>query len=195
MGVPHDDVKLSSSVTVRRYRALHKADDRKALGQFVRERFDERYFKPVMVSTSPHGFTLMAVGCLVIEALESFYQGRPDTKRHSGDMFRDFFRRDTPLKVFASQSNWFFKDIRCGILHQAETRNGWRIRRWGPLLDLSGRKINAERFMREVRHAVAAYSYQIQSDETCWANFQTKMQAICENCAVQEHEGANPDNS
>ncbi len=177
------DTKLSSSITVRRYRAFQQAGKREALARFVQERFDERYFKPVGESSSKHGFTLMAVGCLVIETLESFYQGRADTRGVSAQMFRDFFKRDTPLKVFAGKSDWFYKDIRCGILHQAEARGGWRIQRHGPLLDSSARTINASRFLRELRKAVGAYSHQLQTDEICWKRFQNKMEAICRNCA------------
>src|SRR6266540_3115336 len=39
-----DKTKLSSSTTVSRYRALEAANDRDAVGAFLRERFEERYF-------------------------------------------------------------------------------------------------------------------------------------------------------
>ena len=76
--------KLSSSTTVARYKKLEAANDREALGQFLVERFDERYFRPIEDSSSKHGFAVLAVACLVIETLESFYQGLPDTRRVSG---------------------------------------------------------------------------------------------------------------
>ena len=96
-----ESTKLSSSTTVAQYRTLEAAGDRKAIGQFFVERFDERYFRPIEDSSSKHGFAVLAVACLVIETLESFYQGRPDTKNVSTQMFRDFLARDTPLKVLA----------------------------------------------------------------------------------------------
>lgn len=125
----------------------------------------------------------MAIGCLTIETLESFYQGRPDTRRVSAQMFRSFFERDTPLKVFGGDGDWFYRDIRCGVLHQAEARGGWRIRRGGPLLDAAARTINATIFLREVRRAVGAYAKELEFDDQCWMRFQRKMQAVCTNCA------------
>lgn len=169
-------------MTVAHYCAFERLEDRKALGNFIVERFEERYFKPVEDSKSKHGFTILAVCCLVIETLESFYQGRPDTKRISQDMFRDFFKRDPLLRVFGSEDNWFYRDIRCGILHQGEIRGGWRVLRSGPLLDTKEKTINATRFLRELRKAVIIYSTQFMTNEECWNLFKKKMKAVCANC-------------
>ncbi len=154
-----DLTKLSSSTTVTRYKKLEAANDRAAISQFLVERFDERYFQPVENSTSKHGFTVLAIACLVIESLEAFYQGRPDTRNVSTQMFRDFFaNHDTPLKVLAGGNDWFYKDIRCGILHQSESRGGWRILRRGPILDAQAKAINAAAILRALRDAVREYA-------------------------------------
>jgi len=175
------DMKLSSRITVVRYRKLEQAGNRIALGTFIKERFEERYFQPLESSANKHGFTILAVACLVIETLESFYQGRADTHRMSAKMFSDFFKRDTPLKVFGSSCNWFFTDIRCAILHQGEVRGGWRIWRRGPLLDMERKTINATLFLRELRRAVTSYGNEICNEE-CWRQFKKKMDAVCANC-------------
>lgn len=182
--MPADKTKLSSTVTVARYRELEQSDDRQALAQFVRDRFNERYFRPIESSpvADKHGFTIMAVCCLVIETLESFYQGKGDTKRHSKEMFSSFFERDTPLKVFGEGGDWFYKDIRCGILHQSEARGGWRILRNGPLLNMPTKRINATQFIRELSKAVDTYANQIQDDDALWKEFKKKMKAVCDNC-------------
>lgn len=178
--------KLSSTVTVERYKELEQNDDRKALAQFVRDRFNERYFNPI--ESAPlkckHGFTSLAVCCLVIETLESFYQGRADTKGHSKEMFDSFFaNRGTPLKVFGGGNDWFYYDIRCGILHQSEARNGWHVLRSGPLLDMTTKKkINATKFIRELRKAVDAYAAKLVNDDQHWEAFKKKMKAVCDNC-------------
>ena len=176
--------KLSSTVTVRQYQLLEQNDDHQAMADFVRSRFDERYFRPIesMPSHAKHGFMIMAIGCLVVESLESFYQGKADTKGQSSQMFRDFFSRDTPFNVFADGNDWFFKDIRCAILHQSEARNGWRILRSGKLLDCAEKSINATRFIRELRHAVDKYAKSLGTDEKVRANFKKKMKTVCENC-------------
>ena len=178
------NTKLSARVTVERYQRLEQSNDRKALAEFVRQRFDERYFFPIESTPrqDKHGFTIMAIGCLVIETLESFYQGKADTKGESSAMFRDFFKRDTSLNVFSGENNWFYRDIRCGILHQSEARNGWRILRSGPLLDKSTKSINATKFIRGLRVAVDAYAAQLEKDGIIWTNFKKKMKAVCKNC-------------
>lgn len=177
-----DSTKLSSSTTVARYKKLEAANDRKALGQFFVERFDERYFRPIEDSSSKHGFAVLAVACLVIETLESFYQGRADTRNASSQMFRDFFARDTALKVFAGGNDWFYKDIRCGILHQSESRGGWHVLRRGPLLDTQAKTMNATALLSALRLEVRQYAQQIQTDEQLWRNFCKKMGAVCANC-------------
>jgi hypothetical protein len=179
--VTYHTIRLSSTVTVARYSELEKSEDRKALAQFVRERFNERYFHPIE-STRAHGFTIMAIGCLVIETLEAFYQGRVDTKGESSAMFKAFFKRDTPLKVFGEGNNWFYKHIRCRILQQSEARGGWRILRRGPLLDNSTKSINATRFRTELQRAVDTYANLIVHDDRLWAHFKEKMTAVCDNC-------------
>ena len=55
-------------------------------------------------------------------------------------------------------------DIRCGILHRAEARRGWRVRRSGPLLDPKVKVINATRFMKELRVAVDRYASTLETD-------------------------------
>jgi hypothetical protein len=176
--------KLSSSVTVAQYKRLEESNERQAVAQFVRERFDERYFSPIESTPreKKHGFTILAVCCLVVETLESFYQGLGDTKGKSKDMFASFFSRDTPLKVFGGGNNWFYYDIRCGILHQSETRNGWRVRRTGPLFDPNDKVIDATKFLRELRRAVDTYAAQLVHDDRLWELFKKKMQAVCDNC-------------
>jgi hypothetical protein len=175
-------VKLSKSFTIARYLEVEKKEDRDCAGTFVRERFDERYFEPVLSPGNRHGFTMLAVGCLVLETLESFYQGRPDTKHESRKMFAAFFARNTELRVFGrGKADWFFLDIRCGILHQSETRGGWRIWRKGPLLDETNRTINAQEFIKALQRCVDSYATELCTDDPLWAKFKVKMAAICGN--------------
>ena len=168
---------------VARYRSLEAESNKQALGRFIVERFNERYFRPILDSPSKHGFAVLAIACLVIETLESFYQGLADTRGKSSRMFQDFFARNTSLKALSEPSDWFFTEIRCGILHQGETRGGWRILRTGPLLDRSGKVINANAILVTLKKAVEQYSIQLETDDVLWKNFKKKMAAVCANCA------------
>lgn len=176
------NVKLSSTVTIKKFNELVAANNRQCLGEFIKQRFSERYFDPVENSNLKNGFAIMAISCLVIEAIESFYQGLPDTKGQSTTMFCGFFNRADGFNSFSSKDDWFYRDIRCGILHQAETRGGWRILRSGPLLDKSNKSINAAKFIKELQNVVEQYADEIQTDEVLWKNFCKKMEAVCANC-------------
>lgn len=173
---------LTKTVTVAQYRELEKANDRAACGLFIVERFHERYFEPTIDAPTRHGFTLMAIGCLVIEALECFYEGKKDSKGISGEMFEKFFERHIGLEEFGGDDNWFYKNIRCGILHQAETTGGWRVLRNGKLLDTQRRSVNATAFIRHLQNAVQDYAEQLEADDKLWKNFRKKMNAVCANC-------------
>jgi hypothetical protein len=175
-------VRLSSSVTVAQYLQIEANDDREGAGKFIKERFDERYLSPMLDVDGRlrHGFSMMAVACLTIEALQAFRSGLSTTRNKSRNMFAAFFAQHPAFSDFAD-GDWFYDDIRCGLLHDAEGRGGWRILRKGPLVDKNDRAINATRFLRALRGAVNDYATELQEDR-CWALFQKKMKQVIKNC-------------
>ena len=94
-----NDIHLSNKITIKRYRELEDGRRKSEIAQFIYERFSERYIAPFesMCREQKHGFSLMAVSCFMIEALESFRQGYLDTK--GGDLshkcFKNFFKKFT----------------------------------------------------------------------------------------------------
>ena len=189
------DTRLSRTVTVARYRQLEASADRAAIAAFIEERFTERYFSPFGSHRRCHGFVLMSLSCLLIETLEAFRRGLPTSDGHGPTLFKAFFerhhRRGTPLGVFPGadrRPDWFYKDIRCGLLHEAESRAGWRIRKGSrhQLLDSSNRTINAERFFEAVRADLLQYCNELRASEwdgLLWRSFRTKMKRVCANCS------------
>ncbi|GIV98630.1 hypothetical protein [Roseiflexus sp.] len=186
-----DEVLLSSSVTVRKYRELEAAQDRKNIAEFIKERFKERYITPIASTDKKqkHGFCTMAICCLMIEALESFWQGWEDTRGESKNAFREFFQRcstqNLALGVFKDVADDFYTGVRCGILHQAETTNGWRIRRKCQLYDPEQKMINATKFHRELENALKAYYEELRQADwnaPIWENLRRKMNKVIENC-------------
>jgi len=181
---------LSKSTTIEDYAHLEKDRNRVAIAKFIRERFLERYFQPLQIDDGrKHGFCTMAICCLLIEALESFWSGWSDTKKLSRDAFESFFCRcqklKPPLGALYQYSDAFYENVRCGILHQAETRNGWRIRRIGKVFDESEKIINATEFLNELSRILLAYCTRLEAAEwndELWRNFRKKMKAIIKNC-------------
>ena len=111
----------------------------------VRERFESRYFKPIdqlLHSTDTKvkyncGFLVMTIDCLLIETLNQFYLGlytsedkyyrtNPDINfKYNKQSFRDFFRHSSffpDFKADETLSNILYSEIRCGLLHQAQSK-------------------------------------------------------------------------
>lgn len=177
---------LSSRVSVADYKKMEESRDRKAVAEFMRDRMSERYIEPMHVDLEKkNGFTIMAVSCLLIETLESFIQGWPDTKNKSQLAFCKFFDRNGGFYPFGGESQNFYKHVRCGILHQGETTGGWHIRRSGALFDKRTRTINAKLFHDEVAKVLKCYCTELQNSDwsaPIWQSFRNKMRSVCKNC-------------
>ena len=75
-----DETKLTSGITVRQYRDFK--DSRgilEGIANLIDVRFMERYIDPFKNNPSKHGFAMMAVSCLMMEALFCQEQGRKKT--------------------------------------------------------------------------------------------------------------------
>lgn len=178
------DPLFSSSTRRSRYLKLEAGRDRDAIGGFFIERFTERFVTPVESTpvVAKHGFTMMALSCLLIETLESFWSGWPTTDGRSQLAFCQFFSRTSRFHSLLGHVPGFYKHVRCGILHQAETTGGWRIRRQGPLFDPVALTINATAFHRELQREILNYGSLLRTepwDGERWVLFRKKMKAIC----------------
>lgn len=79
----------------------------------------------------------------------------------------------------------FYSSIRNGILHQAETKNGWIIMREGILFDEPSRTIYSTIFRRRTKKCLKAYCDELEmaSDTSdVWKVFKTKMAYVIQNC-------------
>jgi hypothetical protein len=190
-------VELATNFTVGDYLDSCALDppDQARIAEGIHRRFLERYLKPITASTR-HGFTMMAVACLMIEAIESFRRGWPDTnQRGAGEhAFCSFFDAHDSFAPFRGHAREFYKGVRCGILHQAETTLGWRIRRDGELLEIDGpiRTVNATKFVKALREALDSYRDRLKAgawDDELWMSLRRKMQRVCANCISISHGG------
>jgi hypothetical protein len=166
-------------------------ENKEELARFIYGRFCERYIEPLesIPPDKKNGFSIMAITCLMIETLENFWQGKGVTPWKKGnDYFENFFTRCVNIKnnlaIFKGVE--FYKQIRCGILHQAETKGGWTIRREGPLLKKEEKVINATRFLNSLKEYLKWYRDELRKrdfkKDVIWKNFKLKMKAIKKNC-------------
>ncbi len=193
-------VELATNFTVGDYldAVAHAPPDQAKIAEGIHRRFLERYLEPGSASPTRHGFTMMAVACLMIEALESFRRGWPDTsQRGAGEQaFCSFFDAHDSFAPFRGHAHEFYKGVRCGILHQAETTLGWRIRRDGELLRIDGptRTVNAKKFVTALKHALDSYRDRLKAgtwDDELWKSLRVKMERVCANC-VSKSKGGSP---
>lgn len=179
-----DEIELAKGITIQRYRELVAGLKKDEIANFIMQRFLERYIAP-LETEKKNGFCIMAVCCLMIETLESFYKGWPNTNGKSKSAFRFFFDRNTQLSVFRGHAQQFYTHVRCGILHQGETTGGWLIWRKGPLFDPDKKAINATKFLNALKSSLVNYCNDLKRrewDDVLWKNLRKKMDAILKNC-------------
>jgi hypothetical protein len=180
-----------SAVTVSAYKAWEKMPDsgwsRKP--SFLRQRLHERFVEPVekLKPEDKNGFMIMALSCLMIESLESFYQGWGSTEKMSRRAFLYFFARQPRFKAIQDLglAESFYDNVRCGILHLGETKGGWKIHRTGPLFHHSSLALNATKFHHQVALSLDDYVEQLMHPvpgNRVRQRFNRKMRAVIANC-------------
>ena len=176
---------LSSTVSVQTYLKWEAEGENKKeeIIKFIEDRFLERFISPLEDKQTKHGFSMMAVNCLMIESLESFWRGWKKSP-NSEQAFCSFFDRSDNLKVFIGHVGDFYKHVRCGIFHQAETTNGWHIIRSGDLFVPDTKTINATKFQTAMSNCLETYCAALRNahwDTDIWVKFRRKMNAIIKN--------------
>jgi hypothetical protein len=168
------------------------ADDEEAWRQAVdllRERIGTRYLdhSAELLKRRYSGFAVLAIDCAVVEALEQFRRGEKKTPwSKGGDFFQSFLTQTSLGKYFTAETaNLFYKTIRCGILHQAETTEDTLIKKNSKqfVVQLSssgkGLVINAARFHDELNLAFDEYANALRDgDRTLRELFLKKMDHI-----------------
>ena len=181
-----EDTELAPHFKVRDYLRARDAQppNRVAIAQALRARFVDRYIEPV--ETKKRGFTMMAIACLTIEAFQSFVRGWASTNRQSELAFCSFFDRFDAFAEMRGHASAFYRHIRCGIVHQAETTGGWRIRRdSSPLVDAAARTVNAEVFLARLKTVIDDFCLRLEGepwDGSDWQNVVKKMNSIVRSC-------------
>lgn len=182
--------KLTEDVTVgdlKIWMNLKDEQSKEKIIKLIHHRIYNRYIQHI--NAKQNGFLKMAVSCLIIETLESFKKGIPNTSGKSKSMFKSFFETEEEFfPGFKDLYKDFYYNIRCGILHQAETTNAWRILRKGNLLNKSDKEINASEFVKSLDKSLNSYLKRLRNekiDTQLWVNAIVKLEDICENCKVK----------
>src|SRR6266487_2110500 len=178
-------VKLSSRVTIGEYLKLVAEQNRQKLSEFVKERFTERYIDPVLSMRKKNGFYMMAICCLLIEALTAFRKGWQDPTTRRSKPYREYFADHPSLDVDPALADALYDHVRSGIFHLGETTGGWRILRKGLTVNPINKAVNATKFVTEVRKSIDGYCEELTRatwHKPIWQNFRNRMNALIRNC-------------
>jgi len=188
----HDEFDILNIVTIQNYNDLIDTQDKDKIADFFYHRMHSRYIKPFQYDNETfkknykNGFSIMASCCLLIEAVQSFKNGWETSDKKSEKAFKEFLQSEKNFKDFNKKEKDFYKNIRCGILHQGETTGGWKISRIGDyLFEDTSLTINSVRFLRELEFSLQQYTENLKTekwDSDIWDNFRIKMRKVISNC-------------
>ena len=156
------------------------------LSKFIYYRLYSRYLKPFQFDCCEYknyfknGFSMLANYCLLIEAIQSFKEGLKNSNGKGNKLFGDF----SELK---NLGNKFYKNVRCGILHQGETLHGWKVTRseTAPLFDSSTKTINATKFGKQMKKVLENYRQKLEESDAntpIWECCKRKLNYVINNC-------------
>lgn len=168
-----------------------------AFTDFYKKRLDLRYLNPIKVMQQHgtfigEGFSIAAIQCTLIEFLESTEQGinyvynKPGLYEYSksGPVFVSFLTERRPFKEFFTKATAlnFYQSVRCGLLHEAKTKNGWRI--WGgsalqgQVVDTANKIVNRDNFQDALLAYIADYGTRLPGDPALQAGLLRKFDAL-----------------
>jgi hypothetical protein len=161
------------------------------------ERVSERFLQPIarIDECDRAGFAVMALDCLLIEMLQQFREGVHRTPAGKSKLyFINFLTKSSFGDSFTEKmAEVFYRQIRCGILHQAEVRGNSRILvdEEIPLVDFadsrSGVVVNRKSFHERLLQEFERYKEELldSENEVLRNRFRRKMAYICQHaCEV-----------
>src|ERR1700733_7076351 len=176
---------------------------RQAFDEYFHARLSLRYLNPIKIlqengTFQGEGFSIVAIQCTLIEFLESTIQGRiyryrrpgdPPLGRHeysnSGDLFVSFLITRQPFdKDFNPQlAREFYEGVRCGLLHEARTKDGWTIWAKSPATQVVSAEPNIayrDNFHAALLEFIDWYKGALPSDRTLQEAFIRKFDSLCQ---------------
>lgn len=162
--------------------------------QILEARIRDRFIEPIdyliaaedskPATKRRFGFTVLAVDCLLVETLGAFIDGLEDTDGKSKDTFckfltkRPLFSPDFPQPL----AEKFYKEFRCGILHQAEIGGQSKVWSVGPMIRTEGDKVivNRNMFHQQLKKEFRIYLTELEDSKNSELrkNFRKKMDFI-----------------
>jgi len=203
-----NDTFVAGSKTCGDWRAFRKqlvpggdvAPWRAAFQDYFQARISLRYMKPIAWiqkygTKQGEGFSIVAIHCTLVEFLESTIEGvnyryvRKGQKlgqfeySQSGPIFVNFLSKRQPFAKSFSEpiAQDFYESVRCGLLHEARTKNGWLIRAEDQTGDIvKGRILFRNNFHDALIQFIEWYGKVLSADKDVQTAFIRKFNGLCE---------------
>jgi hypothetical protein len=176
-----------------------------AYKQFYRERINTRYLHPMQFieKASRHlgeGFSVLSLFCTLVEYLESFERGHSFryvnndrelqvyeySQRQASQYFKDFLRNREPFASLIPPAlvESFYRDVRCGLVHEARTKGGWIVSSkssGGMLIAQDGSRITLYRqeLLPALEVYLSNYQQRLTTDPETQSAFIRKLDQLC----------------
>ena len=176
----NQDMKIAGNLTISNWNELSKnlnciSDDNWSDAfQYFEKRIRTRYINPIksileIGDNLGEGFAVVNLQCSLIETIESFINGCKSeynttirkTQWKKGttiifnsnkEIFISFFNSRTPFKELNIDGGLFYQDVRCGLLHETQTKNNWKIRCDTAESGLAYQEINNRNIVEKIIH-------------------------------------------
>jgi len=172
-----------------------------AFEDYFRPRLALRYLDPIKVlqdngTYQGEGFSIAAIQCTLIEFLESCRQGLkyrflrngeqlgPNEYSSSKNIFVTFLSNREPFSNTFDETAAvdFYAGVRCGLLHEAQTKNGWKIWAKGPdgiVADVKERIVYRDNFQNALLSYIESYKSALLLDAVLQSAFVRKFDSLC----------------
>jgi len=186
-----DALKISPKYTSADWQVLDSdnPNDWPKAADIIRDRLDGRFlrFATNWLSDQYSGFVVLAIDSLLAETIQQFIEGLHKSEK-LGVTFKRFLEGPRFQPYFdATARERFYIDIRCGLLHQAEAKEMWLIRRKQPALlrhiaNGKGYIVDVERFHTALQASLNDYLTLISepSQSKLRSNLWVKVNKICD---------------
>lgn len=174
----------------------------------LRGRLNRLYFDPIHHLTREpgergqgEGFAILTIQCSVLEFLAALrkgwsfrhghkHQGRDNYYGNSKLLYTTFLREEEPFSgSFTTQdkADDFYTDVRCGLVHEGQTKNSWRIWRGqpsDPLIDFEKKAVYRDVMQRQIESYLDRYCRELTSSGELQQAFIRKFDYLYSNTAT-----------
>jgi hypothetical protein len=171
-----------------------------AYADFYLARLRTRYFEPIKILQAQltgqgEGFSIVTIQCSLVEFLEATIQGitfkhpskgklGPHEYSASGQLFQSFLTKRDPFRPHfdTATAKAFYENIRCALLHEARTKDGWRIwagKREGRLLDKEQKILFRDNLQTAFEQFLHGYRERLLRETKLQAAFIRKFDSLC----------------